>query len=109
MLLRRSLQHSSLPCQAHRALLLSIYVVHGHNPKLLPVLYLQAQLHPPQHTYMHVQVVEAAARRALAAERAQQQALQTSCQTTPKPAHDEAAPSTSGMVIPSVGAACAAN
>lgn len=55
---------------------------------------------------MHVQVVEAAARRALAAERAQQQALQVSCQTTAKPAHSDAAPSTSGMVTPSLSTAC---
>lgn len=44
-----------------------------------------------------MQVVEAAARRALAAERAQQQAQQGR-QATPKPIHDDIAPSTSGVL-----------
>ena len=48
---------------------------------------------------MHLQVVEAAARRALAAERAQQQALQMSRQPPSKPAQDEAVPSTSGRPL----------
>ena len=46
-----------------------------------------------------LQVVEAAARRALAAERAQQQALQMARQPTSKPAQDEAVPSTSGRPL----------
>lgn len=42
-------------------------------------------------------MVEAAARRALAAERAQQQALQVARQAHPKPAPDDSSPSTSGQ------------
>lgn len=45
-----------------------------------------------------VQVVEAAARRALEAERAHKQALQVSRQFTPQPSMDGAAPSTSGTL-----------
>ena len=48
---------------------------------------------------MHLQVVEAAARRALEAERVQQQALQMSRQPPSKPAQDEAVPSTSGRPL----------
>ena len=52
------------------------------------------------HTWRGVlQVVEAAARRALAAERAQQQAIQTARQATTKPAADDSSPSTSGQSI----------
>ena len=43
-----------------------------------------------------MQVVEAAARRALAAERAQQQLIQTARQQTPKSLPDDSSPSTSG-------------
>lgn len=46
-----------------------------------------------------LQVVEAAARRALAAERAQQQALQAARQAHLQPAPDDSSPSTSGQCI----------
>lgn len=49
---------------------------------------------------MQIQVVEAAAKRALAAERAQQQALQISRQPVPQPVQDDAGPSTSGNLLP---------
>lgn len=43
-----------------------------------------------------MQVVEAAARRALAAERAQQHGVQTARQAPPRPVLDDSSPSTSG-------------
>ncbi len=43
-----------------------------------------------------MQVVEAAARRALAAERAQQHGIQTARQAPPRPVLDDSSPSTSG-------------
>lgn len=43
-----------------------------------------------------MQVVEAAARRALAAERAQQHGIQSARQAPPKPVLDDSSPSTSG-------------
>ena len=46
-----------------------------------------------------LQVVEAAARRALAAEHAQLEALQAQGRSATRPALDEAAPSTSGMLV----------
>jgi len=53
-----------------------------------------------------LQVVEAAARRALAAERAQQQALQVSRQADPRPVPDDAVPSTSGQSPTSASSGC---